>query len=258
MTPPPRRPAGKSDVPPSSAPRPSPFTTRAQAEFRNAGRKRLAGAVVVALLGLLAIVVFGPDEQEIKERFEYYGAPGELKIMDEISVVEGQDRAEQLPRSLQVPPPPAELEIEEEPLPEDGFEPVPEPREADPVENETVTNSPLPDAETADDYQVEMALPMQTSPYYRLLHAPRPDYPLGARETERRTPVITVVVNIWLAVDGTVSDAIVQRSSGSPAFEEAALAAVRTWRFGWVDEPRPGLNLVIPFNFKSPYFTPDR
>ena len=85
----------------SSPPR-SAFTTEAQAASRRSARRRYLGAVVVALTALVLLVLLGPDEQEVKERFEYYGAPGELQIMPEVSIEEGDQSLHQLPRSLQV------------------------------------------------------------------------------------------------------------------------------------------------------------
>ena len=87
------------------------FTTRAQADFRRGGAKRLAWATVLAFIGLGVLILLGPDEEEIKERFEYYGVPEELQIMPEISIIDGQDAVEQERKMPNLPPPAAAIEI---------------------------------------------------------------------------------------------------------------------------------------------------
>jgi hypothetical protein len=82
-------------------------------------------AGVAAVAGLILLVILGPNEQEIKDRFEYYGAPGELKIMPEISIEEGNQDIHQIPRSLLSQPPPSNIEIEKEDPTEKGTEFIP-------------------------------------------------------------------------------------------------------------------------------------
>jgi TonB family protein len=214
-------------------------------------------AAVVAVAGLALLVLLGPDEQEIKERFEYYGAPGELKIMPEISIEEGQQPVHQIPRSLQVEPPPANLEIEREDPSEDGMVEVPPVNLQEQNQVETVREFPSEDADLTSDQQVEMARPLQTNPDYYILNLVRPQYPLDASETERRTPVIIVTVAIHVGPDGLVSDAWITRNTGGPHFGEECLKAVRQWKFGWRVDPGVGRQFPITWRFKSPYFTPD-
>lgn len=253
----PRQSSGNEGEPHSSHHR-SAFTTRAQAKFRSGGRKRMFGACVVALAVLAALVIFGPDEGAIKERFEYYGAPDELRIMNEISIDDGRDQVDKIPRSLRVPPPPARLEIEEDRPSPDGSEVIPDKREADPNRIDVNTRNPVPDADVSEQYQVEMSLPMQTNRDFYLVHMTRPEYPLGASEHERRTPVIVIKVGLFVDPQGNVAESMILASNGSQAFERAALEAVRDWKFGWLVEPGAGRWIQFPFNFKSPYFTPGR
>ena len=194
---------------------------------------------------------------EVKERFEYYGAPGELRIMKEISIEDGNDLKHQIPKSLRVPPPPARVEVEEEKSVE-GFEPVPEKAEHDANELDVNTKNPLDNAESSEDFQVEMNLPMQTSDSFYLVHGPRPDYPLGATESERRTPVIAVKVGIFVGPDGHVSDVMILANDGGRAFEDAVRDVLREWKFAWLKEPGAGRWLQFTIRFKSPYFTPGR
>lgn len=236
----------------------SPFTTDAQLSYRRGGRKRMGGAIALALASLIGFIIFGPTEEAIKERFEYYGAPDEIRIMSEISIDDGQDQIDKLPKSLQVPPPPAKLEIEEDQPDPDGTEIMPEEKEADPNKIDVNTKNPIDDSVTSEQYQVEMSLPTQTNTDFYIMHMVRPDYPLKATELERRTPVIVVKVGLFVNPQGSVSDVMILSSNGSKVFEDAAITAVKDWKFGWLVEPGAGRWLQFPFNFKSPYFTPDR
>lgn len=62
----------------------------------------------------------------------------------------------------------------------------------------------------------------------RLLEAPEPRYPLAAR---RAGHAGTVAIALSIREDGTVAEVHVQSSSGHESLDEAALAAVRHWRF---------------------------
>ncbi len=248
----------ESDRVTQSATHHSPYTTRAQEEFRSGGWKRLVGALVFALCALVAFIIFGPKEEDIKQRFEYYGVRDEMQIMNEISIDDGRDLSAQVPQSLRIPPPPAKLEIEEDKPDPKGTEVMPEVRDADPNRIDVNDKNPQPDSEVSENYQVEMALPMQSNPDYFALHTPLPTYPMNASELERRTPVIVVKVGLFVNPEGKVSEVMILASNGSKAYEDAAIAAVREWRFGWRVAPGAGRWMQFPFNFKSPYFTPDR
>jgi len=229
------------------------FSTRAHDAFKQGGGRRLLGAAAVALVALVLVIVLGPDQEEIRRRFEYYGAPGELRIMPEVSIDDGSDPVHQIPKSLQQPPPPAEVVVEEEPEDPDAREVLPEPQEGKPVED--TPHEFVDDAEQAAEPQVEFTLPLQSNPDCYILELVRPDYPTAATESDRRMPVITVVAYVWLGEDGQVQDVLIARNDGGPAFGDAVRDAVRQWVFGWRTAPKR-MNLVIPFNFRSPYFTP--
>ena len=215
-------------------------------------------AGVLAVTGLVLLVLLGPDEQTIKERFEYYGAPGELQIMPEISIEEGHQEIHQIPRSLQVEPPPSNIEIEKEDPSEDGTVEIPPVNLQDPNKVEKTSRFPRDNAEMSQDQQVEMALPMQSNPDYFILHMVRPEYPLGASEAERRIAVILVEVVIFVGPDGLVTDAWVNSTNGSRLFVDEAIKAVKQWKFGWRVDPGIGRQIVITWRFKSPYFTIER
>lgn len=215
-------------------------------------------AIALSVVGLIAIIIFGPDEQSIKDRFEYYGTPDEIHIMSEISIDDGADLSHQLPKSLQLPPPPSQVEYDQEEPDEDGTEPMPEKSPTKPNEVEFKFPETQEESEKSEDYQVEMALPMQSNPDFFIEHIVRPVYPMGATELERRTPVIVVRIGLFVTKDGAVSEAMILGSTGSEVFDQAALVAVKQWRFSWRVDPGVGRWLQFPFNFKSPYFSSAR
>jgi TonB family protein len=251
------------NVPRSAAPKDSDtrqprLTTRAQAEFRRGGLKRLAGAALVALLGLVALVLFGPAEEEIKERFEYYGAPGEMRIMPEISIVEGQDAVERKLKLPNLPPPPADIEIVKDDPAEDGTVEVPKADLKKDTQAIESVRDPMDASSEEDVSQAELARPMQSNPDFYILKLVKPDYPADASENERRIPRVFVQVAVFVGPDGLVTDTMVMNNTGSRIYELAAIEAVRQWQFGWRVDPGVGRWIRIPWNFKSPYFTPDR
>ncbi len=236
---------------------PHSFATDAHAAFKRGGGRRLAWAAVAAAVALALLVLLGPEQEDIKRRFEYYGAPGELRIMPEISIDDGRDARRQLPRSLNQPPPPAEILVEEEPVDPDAEQVVPKPREGAPSEILPVADTA--DAESAERSLVEMALPMQSNPDYFILEFSPPEYPLDAPESERRLPRVFVSVEAFLGPDGRVADetdVVVRATNGGPAYSRAVIKAMTTLVVGWRVEPGAGRWFNTTFYFNSPYFTP--
>ena len=60
------------------------------------------------------------------------------------------------------------------------------------------------------------------------LNNPRPNYPLAAR---RRGDHGTVLVRVLVTADGQAASVGLEKSSGHSSLDEAALAAVKSWRF---------------------------
>ncbi|MBU2502783.1 hypothetical protein KJ682_15735 [bacterium] len=232
----------------------SPFTPEAHAAFKSKASVRMWWAAAATLVLLLLLVLLGPDQQDVKRRFEYYGAPGELRIMPEISIEDGSDRVHQLPKSLSVPPPPAEIEIEKDKPDPEGTEPAPREEESNPSEVDEPAVTPDPDAEIAARDQVELSLPTQSNPDWYILHQVRPEYPLDVREEERRTPIIFVKAAIFVGPDGSVLERMIQATNGSRPFAEEVLAALEQWKFGWRVDPGAGRWIEMTWNFKSPYY----
>ncbi len=86
-----------------------------------------------------------------------------------------------------------------------------------------VLSSPLVGSAVAHG---QPAAPGPVTPPVALSH-PNPPYPQSEMDHPRE---VTVILSITIEKDGTVSHAEVHQSAGA-AFDEAALAAVRTWTF---------------------------
>lgn len=124
------------------------------------------------------------------------------------------------------------------PLPSEslGGPPVPEPAlesalDADapadaPAPQEPATESASEEVEALDDLPLHADDPEPAEP--TLLEADPPAYPTLAR---RRGWEGSVLLDLHVAADGTVSEATVATSSGHVMLDDAALRAVRTWRF---------------------------
>ena len=241
---------GTSDSP-AAAP-----ATRRPGHLRHGGKRRLLWAAVAAVAVLAVLIWLGPSQEEVKRRFEFYGAPDdELRIMPEISIDEGQDRVHQLPKSLQTPPPPSHIEIEDTPT--DGEEPVPHPNQTE-QKLDIDTDNTRHEAEDLSEEQVQLLLPLQSNPDWYIIKLVRPEYPLDAPEHDRRTPIIFVTAEIFVGPDGLVAAALVKNTNGSQVYSDAVLEAVQQWQFGWKVDPGLGRWMVLPWNFRSPYFRPDR
>jgi protein TonB len=82
------------------------------------------------------------------------------------------------------------------------------------------------------------------------LDSPPPAYPAASR---RRGEQGRVMVSVLVSAEGLVKDAFVATSSGFPRLDEAALVAVRRWKF--VPARRGGVAIdrrhLIPMNFVS-------
>ncbi len=230
------------------------FTTNNQLAFRRGSGRRMLAAGMIALAGLIALVLLGPSQDEIKKRFEYYGAPGDLRVMPEIVILEGSDQVRQLPKTLQAPPPPAKIEVEPDNPLADTKKPIPHETLSDQIPvDERPTVDPVPDSEFAETNRVEMMLPRQSNPDWYILHQVFVEYPFTASAAEQRIPVIFVNVAIFVDPEGNVSEAMIQSSTGGSAFTKEVLAKIKLWKFGWRVDPKAGRWCELTFNFKSPY-----
>jgi len=232
------------------------FTTRAQADEKMRVGRRLGLAVLIALGLVLGGVLLSPEAEDQEIPFRHYGVRDELHIMPELSIEEGRDRSHQIPQSLQVPPPPSIPDEVRQPESENATDPLPPER---PIEEREVVEDavqPNPDAEVAEQDQVEMLLPQQSNPdFYILRHVPA-RYPLNASETDRRIPIIFVKASMFVGPDGKVTDVLIEGTNGGQPFIDEVVARLKQMEFGWRVDPGPGRWINTTFNFRSPYFRP--
>jgi hypothetical protein len=233
------------------------FIESANQNFKHRSRQRFIVAIGITAFCLILFIILGPDADTVNKKFEYIGAQGDLNIMDAISVVDGTDKVHQLPKSLQKPPPPSNIEIEKEMTHETGTREIPRPVVAQEVENPVIMEIIDEQAEEFTQELVSLATPMQNSSTYYIKHMIRPEYPLlEATETELQTEVIYVSVQFFVEKGGTVSASMIQSTNGGPAFTNEVLKKIDQWILGFYIDVGPGIWLQTTWNFKSPYFIP--
>jgi TonB family protein len=233
-------------------PPPRSFTTAAQEQFRRGGTRRRLTAAGLAVAALLLVAWLGPRESAVVRKLTYYGAPGELKIMPEVSIDDGADQTHRLPRSLQAPPP-APLEVVPERTRDRATETVPVPATGTDRLQPVVADPADAIVDALFDESVQLLLPQQTSRDWYILRLVRPEYPVLASEQDRRRPVINVVVWIFVDPQGNVTAAQLVSNDGGDVFAQAVLEAVQQWKLGWRVDPQKGRQLVLPWRFNSPY-----
>lgn len=207
---------------------PEPSLTQRPTYRRNQRRKMWAaagGAVIVILL----IVLFGPDRNDVKRRWEFSGKEGPMELMPELSIEDGRDERhqERLRREQEKSPPAPNYQIYEnegqEPQPED---PVvsPEPDESDAFD---------PESEPAwDEYDtIELKLPTQTNPCFHLERQVYPRYPADAESADRLQAEITVKVAFFVDAEGRVGGSYIMNSDGGTAFDVVVIKAIEQWRY---------------------------
>jgi protein TonB len=75
---------------------------------------------------------------------------------------------------------------------------------------------------------------------------PAPEYPVEAANARQ---IGSVILRVLIAADGAVTDATLRQSSGVASLDEAALAAVRQWRFSASELGTTVRKLDVPINF---------
>ncbi|NDF12343.1 MAG: energy transducer TonB [Proteobacteria bacterium] len=101
--------------------------------------------------------------------------------------------------------------------------------------------------ESPDSQLLTSAITKPVSADY--LQNPPPSYPERARQRREQG---TVMVDVLVGVDGEARSVEVMRSSGHPMLDDAALSAVRHWRFlpARRGSERVEANVVVPVEFK--------
>jgi protein TonB len=130
------------------------------------------------------------------------------------------------PVKVRKPPPPRKVEKSVKPLPRKSAEPV----RSDPVpaRAEAANPGPAPAAAAGPAQAAERETLTEASFHADYLHNPRPAYP---REARIRGWEGVVRLRVRVSADGRCEQVEIQRGSGHEALDEAALQAVRQWRF---------------------------
>lgn len=132
------------------------------------------------------------------------------------------------------PPPPIVLTNNPPPI---ATSPVPVPAPAVvAVASAPVTSTTAAPAAPAPAPRVENAGDLSS----KMISATPPRYPLDSRRKHEQG---TVVLAVMLGLDGTVSDISISKSSGFDRLDNAALSAVRRWR--WSPTRRDGAPVLV-------------
>ncbi len=195
--------------------------------YRRNQKRVLGMSIGGALLVLLLLILFGPDRDDVKRRWEFSGKEGPLELMPQLSIDDGQDERhqERLRRAREMSPPAPNFEV----LETEGEEPVQDVVSPEP----DVTTEIDPDAEPEwDEYDtVELRLPTQTNPCFHLRKQVYPRYPPDASNVDRANPLITVKVAFFVGPDGRVEGSYIMNSDGSRPFDQVVLKAVDQWLY---------------------------
>ena len=227
----------------------------AQERFKDQSRRRLGWSTLAALVALLLLALFGPTRESIRQRFEFSGAEGPLRLMPELSIEKGDANRHQEPEFFKRNPPPPQYEVVPDDPVDKAQQKQPIQRDVPPVESEEYADA-LTDPDLSVMDAVEMNLPQQTNPWFVLLRMVRPQYPSGATEEERHTPVIIVEVAFYVNEEGKVTHSYILSSTGSATFNEVVLRAVNQWVYKPVaPEGRApqGFWNRLTIRFRSPY-----
>lgn len=213
-------------------------------------RRSDVGLVLLVLLGhLLVLLAVGQvgTAQPIVQAPVLQGA-----LVQAAAAVQPEPVAEQIPLPEPKPAEPApEPEPVSEPLPvKDGRlasapKQLPEQPASDPVVKEHAEPPPEPIAqpqEPAPPASAPVTAPRADASH---LNNPAPSYPMLSRRLREEG---TVLLELLIEADGQISELAVLQSSGFPRLDQAALEAVKQWRF----EPARQGDTAIAYRYQQP------
>ena len=196
---------------------------------------RARRALLVFLAGSAAVhaVVFG-----VLPPFTREPGPGQASTL-EVTILDPTPLAVAPPEPVQQRHPAAQPEA---PRPPVESKPRPRPERRAPVlalsesraaegASYTVEPARVPERAVASPEQRSLIASVAVTPpgfNAAYLHNPAPRYPLAARRAAEQG---NVTLRVRVAVDGSASRVDVEKSSGSPHLDAAALEAVKAWRF---------------------------
>lgn len=198
-----------------------------QERFRRGNRKRIVYSVVGALIVLALVVLLGPSGTDVRRRWEFSGKEGPLRLMPELSIDDGGDAVHQDAAAAGSPPAAAPNYESVSPEAEQKAPPPSPPATAD----RTAETDPESDPELDAVDAVEMRLPAQTNPWFRLIRMVRPRYPADASAADMRQPQVIVEVAFYVDPSGKVAGSYIMSNTGGDAFARVVLKAVDQWLY---------------------------
>jgi TonB family protein len=183
--------------------------------------------LVWVAFGCTAVIYVGAVVAAIKRE----APPVDLSDVPTATVIATLEQAEEQPtpppEDIPLPPPPPEPQIQ----PEFHEESTPPPRQ----QNAKAAPIKVQQATGASSMSLSAAKAAA-------IFAPKPQYPYEARS---RHVVGSGIVKMSVAPGGSVTDASIVQSTGSPILDQSAVSAYRQWRF------KPGTPPTVkgPFTF---------
>jgi periplasmic protein TonB len=129
-----------------------------------------------------------------------------------------------------------------------GTDPNAQPEQVKPIETEQPQPEPVPEKPAVVEGQVVDLTPDVVKP--ELVNRVNPSYP---RLAQQKKVEGTVIISILVSENGDVSDArVLREAGGSSGLNEAALSAVRKWKFrpGVKEGKRVKVWMTYPIVFK--------
>jgi len=221
---------------------------------------RWAGSFLAAVI-LHALVLFGLRIQSPARPLEISDQPSPM----DVSLVTAAPEAPAPPAPSPPPvPAPTPEPPAAEPTPEISTSPPPEPA---PEEEAIAESTPIPALARLSPHHLEQKRPRAALPQWAVaggaeagsrgaasgplssrasyLSNPRPEYPEEARRQHQEG---LVILSVEVSADGRPDDVTVTRGSGFPLLDQAALDAVRSWRF----EPARAAGLPVSSHVDVP------
>lgn len=188
-------------------------------------RGRAAAAVCAAHFALLWLLIVAVPQA--KPQLAPPAVVGQLVLY---TAPPAPEPAPEVPKPPEPKPKPTPRP-EPKPKPEPAPEPTPEPVALPEPVADAAPAAPTPRPEPIEAPSPVQAPPAPVTPPRAdaaFLNNPPPQYPLVARRLQQQG---RVVLDVYILADGSVGEVRVKHSSGFARLDEAALNAVRRWRY---------------------------
>ncbi|MDE8651499.1 energy transducer TonB [Novosphingobium album (ex Liu et al. 2023)] len=225
---------------PAAAPFPAPSTVEAPARYGEGRRfNPVAIALTVLFHAVLIFVVVQVRQQATHEQRQ------RLTVVDLTAPPPPPPAATRPPEPKSAVAAPVPLVQAPRPAPQITLTPAP----VAPSAPSVVAAPPAPAAAPGPPAPPAPPSPVEASNLgTRMISAPPPRYPL---ESRRQREQGTVVLALTLDLNGSVATIAIAHSSGFPRLDEAALRAVRKWR--WAPTVRDGQPVMVRGQVEIPF-----